>query len=201
MTTINNEEWWDDEQSYQGKEKNKETAENHLENLSQRINQIVNGKMIHLKIQNSKNIYDLYSNNLSKEDYQFYKDFYNNPISFYLGKSEKTWESITLKCTATLLDTEMKHGNFFSKDKVMLRKYEYRIKINLRKNDITITLDRRNRLNDGHIDIEFITKESAQFLFEINRLIFPNFVPNMTSIGSDSSNRKYGRYPQPILIF
>jgi hypothetical protein len=195
MTTINNEEWWDDEQSYQGKEKNKETAENHLENLSQRINQIVNGKMIHLKIQNSKNIYDLYSNNLSKEDYQFYKDFYNNPISFYLGKSEKNSGRIKIKCTGTLLGTEKKYGNFFTKDKIIFRKYHGTIEIYFHETHITFDLGGSNTATISLI--EFITKESVQILYEINRLIFPNFIPSMSSIKSEYSTY----HPKTILIF
>jgi hypothetical protein len=196
MTTNKNEEWWDNEQSYQNKEKNKKTAENHLENLAQEINQKVNGKPIDLKIKtrsgrSDNNYEDMYTNELSKEDYVFYKDFYNKPITFYFDKFNKEYRYI--KCIGTLLGTDKKYGNFFSKGKVILRKYQGDITIWFRESEITLDLDLSA---EGKISsVEFISKESAQFLFEINRLIYSDFMPNMTCIKS-----QYSGLERPILI-
>jgi len=193
MTNINNEEWWDDKQSFQANETNKETAKKNLENLAHEINKKVNGKLIELKIvPNSQNSLNRDRKDLTQEDKELYKDFYNEPIAFYFKKFEYEYKNI--KCTGTLLGAEKKYGKFLSKDKVNLIKYHGDIEIYFKSKYILIKLGGKNRIISS---VEFITKESAQFLFEINLLIYPDFIPSMSSIKSEYSTL----HPQTILIF
>ena len=166
---INNEseDWWDDSKSFDGINRSKELKD--IKNKEP--SEYIVGKIFYMKIEPHHRQYQ--RDRLTPNDFYHWDSYYKNPIKFEIVDFDSN-SYTRIKCT--LLKIETKYHTFRDTTfHVKSVEIEYGIKLYFNKDKITIS-------GYDYFYVEYIPKDSAIVLFDLNKKIYPNFKPKMDSI-------------------
>ena len=202
---LENGDWWDDSQSFDGKNKSKEQKKHDKQNYLDSITQLYSGKKIYIKFKYFFGTDLSRINNsllkLNDEDRNKLESLYNKPIEFTLSKYKKTSfddesDKYTFSCEAEMPCIEKKKSLFSTSSEIKTKP----VLLDIYFTEYTPTGNTLQPINlvqmHGPVlsythdyrswrdNIEYITKESAILLFNIAKKINPEFQPSMNSIGT-----------------
>lgn len=154
---------------------NKKSKENE-ELKNQELSKNFVGKYIYLKIEPNTNNTGNYEW-LSPSDRQKWKNYYDNPIKFEIFDFKDNRAEIKYN----LLKIKTNFKGFFNKMEHCTALFEDKYNVDIRFEDNQIIIDGGGSRSYLSI-IQYIPKESAITLFNLNKKLYPNFKPQMNSI-------------------